>query len=153
MKYNERNLSSRYKRLRLFGIAGSVLAILAGAGLLLWWFLSFRSGIFDFYQAYIVGMGGGLMILGIITAVKAVIIITNKEKLEAASAAQRPDKNAQWKKNRAMAMAFKVYLCTMAIALIFIGQAVSYTSFVVCFFSIIFAYFCYVICSMLVDKK
>lgn len=136
----------------LFCIGGYALTALAGIGLFVWWFLTFKTGIFDFYQAYIVGISAGLVLFGAVSAIKSLITLKNSEKL-ATAAAKHIDKNLQNTKNTAMAMAFKFYMGAMIIALIFIGQAVNYTSFVVCLFSTIFAYLCYVGCSLIVGKR
>lgn len=142
----------RYKRKAFLRLALYALTAVAGVALLGWWFASFRTGIFDFYQAYIVGMGLGLFVFGAGSIVRELLVLKNNEKLLSAAnvkANRRSDRD----NNRAMASAFKIYLGAMVIALIFIGQMISYTSFVVCMFSVVFAYLCYVICSLAQRRK
>ena len=132
----------QYRKKLLIKLAAYLVVALFGAAVLAWWFSSPHSGLFDFYKAYVIGMGIALLVFGIGSAVKALMMMSNREKL-AAAAAEIPDEDAARRSQRAMATAFQVYLGVMVVALVFIGQIFNYTSFVVCLFSVVFAILCY----------
>ncbi|WP_312642992.1 hypothetical protein [Hydrogenoanaerobacterium sp.] len=140
-----------YKKRTKLQIAGYALAAVVGGGLLTWWVTSHYNGLFDFYQAYIVGVGAGLLIFGVGSAIKAVLLLKNEAKLSAA-ATDKSDKLAEKMNNKAMATAYKIFLAVMVVALIFIGNMFNFTSFVVCLFTVVFAYLCYVFTWMFMKK-
>ncbi|RPF47991.1 hypothetical protein EDD70_0800 [Hydrogenoanaerobacterium saccharovorans] len=132
-----------YKKKMKLQFASYIVIAFIGAGLLAWWLTSHYNGLFDIYQAYIVGVSAGLFIYGTGSSVKMALLLKNRDKL-AATAAEKLGRTTDSINDKAMAAAFKIFLSVMMVALIFIGNMFNFTSFVVCLFTVVFAYLCYI---------